>query len=104
MFGKVNFHVSTTETWNDTNGNGIQDAGEYYYCARRLGIGIEGQAGYIRPGVICYAESRGNIDGRLTAHELGHVFNATMENRLAISPYDTLADEGAGLQRKITIV
>lgn len=45
-------------------------------------------------GTICWAGMKGYISSHLTAHELGHVFNAVMKNRLIANPYDELYNEG----------
>jgi RHS repeat-associated protein len=83
VFQHVNFHWSS-ET-------GVGESGEYY-CERSVGYG----------GVVCYENARGDITAQVVRHELGHVFNATIENRRTqgsipsdtVSPYNALRDEG----------
>jgi RHS repeat-associated protein len=87
VFGTVRFYMSATETWVDANNDGIMGRGEFYYCGRDPGKGVK-----------CFKESRGDISPRLIAHELGHVFNATVVNRRSAglipsslsSPYNEL--------------
>jgi hypothetical protein len=41
-------------------------------------------------GFSCDPDSRGKIDARLVAHELGHLFNRIISNAGEVSPYDDL--------------
>ncbi len=66
-------HGNTVVTFSNTSEN--------FYCQRDAGL-----------GVTCYANSRGNIDPILAAHEIGHVFNALIANNGQTTPYTNLAN------------
>lgn len=55
------------------------------YCQRNFNVGSE--------GIICYSQSRGNIDPILAAHEIGHWFKGLVEKTGYPDPYDDLATE-----------
>lgn len=79
VFGEVNFHYSSGSV-------------KGYFCER-----ASASSG-LRPGVICYANSRNQLSPYIVAHELGHVFNATVENKRSsgaipvdtVSPYEAM--------------
>ena len=80
-FGAVNFYASAKT--------------QSYYCERFAG------SPPLQPGVICYKNSKNHLTDRLIVHELGHVFNATLANKLNHhllsgfeKPYDALSNEG----------
>ena|GEM_PF-6328701 len=78
-------YVATHDTTVITFSNSSTDK----FCQRNANAGEE--------GVICGSNSRGKITPTITAHELGHVFNALIHNNGYVydDPYNDLADERA---------